>query len=243
MRHLPPLRASYITGALTAALVTAGVLAWTMSTSTAERPPDQGNPEIRRQLGLPPGLNIATPEPRPAVAEAAPVNVARTRLQSLERIGDVVRAAESGDVDQLLALLVTEQRDGVEVAIHDDAFQYAWSIERVRLVFETLGPLSLTLASRTGAGDTYYIAFTRPAVVDTGGEEGGGIPADGIGFTVRPGEARPIVSFSLLSPGWNALQWVQVYSPDKQVLITPESLDGWRGQGDDRYVPPGYFDN
>ena len=202
------------------------------------------------------GLHLATPFPRPDEQGARSVDDARDEISNIEGLGEAVAAVESGDVARLLDLTRQESlrcADAGRVApveCLDDptavltvvdhlvgfdrtaARPVEWMASRLHDIVDG-DPATLVFASRDGAlpagpGGRYFLVFESPQASDPQGRY------NAVGLLVVPGRASPIEAITFITPDHNALEWVQGFAPDDQILIAPESVAGWPGLGDGR---------
>lgn len=241
---------SVFTGIVTVVLVVAGGFLLVGSILSAEGPTIDG--EVK--LGWQPGRQRATPVPVPDAAQAKPVAAARPELLAIPGVAPVVRALSTGDVDAIMSLFDTERvqcsgrasencarvAGSIEgyydaVIVEDSGVRFYSDPARVRALIELLianGTLELELVTRdqaaTGMLGRYYMTF-RGASVDGTEATPSLFPTimNGIGLKVDAGAAHPIVEFSALSESWGPLEWIQFHGAEGQVLVTPESVEGF----------------
>jgi hypothetical protein len=199
-------------------------------------------------------------DPRPIAArppnQAAGItpDEAKRLFRSVPDLDAVVKAAEAGDMAALIAMarggdycsrgfraseIPDICKDGQYVpGIYLSGGTVALvPIESTRFLAEILAqqPVELDFASRDslygeGNGGEYYLMFRAATPVQPAGET---TTFDRVGIVVRPGEAKPILWMTRGSTRSNALRWIQDLGIARyQVLIAPESVEGWLGSGE-----------
>jgi hypothetical protein len=185
------------------------------------------------------------------------IDEARTELSKISDLRDVIEAAESGDIAKLRSLAV-EGGDGYCATGRDlppecnsrDEKLPSVMLNQPRLrpvpvrAFDELvtplikdgGGLILAFATRDsrtpeGDGGEYYFMFeTREPV-----EIAEGFRSNGIELKVKVGAEKPIQWFEFAAEDVNPLAWLQSMGENNDgarhhILITPETVDGWRSQ-------------
>lgn len=236
---------------VTVSLVVAGATLLGSAVLTAQQADDERPGKIPFA-----GFTLATPVPLPDDSGALARDAALVVLSEIPGVGAVLEAAERGDVDALLAATTyesvscarlirgalderCEDADGsLELLFQHDGSAGYWRTDaQMREWLSAIAdaaPPTLVLAARDSrnaavTSSEYYLAFTVavPAAFD-------GLELDGFGLHITAGANPPIQSIAFLNADWTALMWVQEFEPEQLVLITPPSLEGWKGQFDYR---------
>jgi hypothetical protein len=190
------------------------------------------------------------PVPRPSEAEAKPVDEAKVSLGRNADLAAVIKAAESGDADELLQLAQRTDsycassrelppqckslRDIVPAVLQDNGHIVPRPVETMRRWLGSIflnRPVSLEFAVRDsrqpeGNGGKYYLLFraSKPAADFEG--------LNGVMVLVSPGKPQPIENFAFFDPDTKGLIWVQYVTGEGAkdlILITPESVKDWPG--------------
>jgi hypothetical protein len=197
-----------------------------------------------------PGLQRATPSPTPDTTGAVAIDEGAARLAVVPGLGELIDAVDESDLATIMSLMTTVEvecsRRDVLGCAEDEELVARIPVESSRMIFfhdpariEALiagllaaGDLDLTIVTRLRADTTelgnYYVTFTGVAV-DAGSIEPNlySGPINGLALKVSAASNKPVREVSVLTPTWGPLEWLQSHDASKQVLVTPESVDGF----------------
>jgi len=240
-----PRMMSALSVVVTFALLAGGVFVLSRSGGSADDPA-MIDGELKTEWQ--PGLQRATPYPTPDDQNAVSIDSARVALSGIPGLDSVVVAVEAEDASALTALLTTvpvscaarnsarcadESANFQAVVVEDAGVLFYAHPEQVEALVRSLlaaGPLHLVLVTQATAGDDagdYYMTFVGQAV-DAGAATPRLFPGEvnGIALKLSAEADRPVREFSVLSPTWGPLEWVQRHDASRHVLIAPATVDG-----------------